>query len=177
MGPGAGFATLSLDSPWGRADVLIMGTSVKIAGFLAAVAWLVVAASASAAASSPVGTWVTKAEPGKPAMTMTIVSWGVGNTRISYSAGNHGVISTVVSNLDGADSPVIANGKATSATIALKLDDQRHATAVSKVNLQPIGSSRWTFSPDFKTLTIDNDFTQSVAGTPAGKSVERWIRQ
>jgi hypothetical protein len=153
-----------------------MRTSVKVGGLLTALAWLVMA-STSSAATSPVGTWVKKAEGGKPAMKMTIESWGVGDTRLSYSAGEHGVLTTVTSNLDGMDSPVLANGKSTPATMAFTLDDQKHATVVSKLNQQPIGISRWSFSSDFKTLTIDNDFTQSVAGMTAGKSVERWTRQ
>jgi hypothetical protein len=87
------------------------------------------------------------------------------------------VVASVTSRLDGADSPVLANGKPTPATLAIRLNDQRHATVISKMNLQQIGTSRWTFSPDFKTLTVENDFTQSVLGGPAGKSVERWTRQ
>lgn len=38
-----------------------------------------------------------------------------------------------------------------------------------------IGASMWTFSSDFETLTIENDFARPVPGTPAGKSTEHWI--
>ena len=143
--------------------------------FLAALVWFVSGAPISAAVTSPVGNWAKPAEGGTPAATMTIESWGIGNTRLSYGA-NEGVVATVASRLDGTDAPVIANLQPTPATIAITLDDELHATVISKMNLQPVGTSKWTFSPDFQTLTIENTFTRAVPGTPAGNSVERWTR-
>jgi hypothetical protein len=86
-------------------------------------------------------------------------------------------VATVASRLDGADSPVLANGEPTPATVAIKLLDEHHARVVSKINLQTVGTSRWSFSRDFKTLTVANDFRKSLAGTPAGKSTETWTRK
>jgi hypothetical protein len=151
-----------------------MGRSAKVGVFLASLACLT--ATAAAAADSPVGTWVKNAEGGEPQATMTIESWGIGDTRLSYPGAN-GAVATVASRLDGADSPVLANGEPTPATVAIKLLDEHHARVVSKINLQTVGTSRWSFSRDFKTLTVANDFRKSLAGTPAGKSTETWTRK
>ena len=67
-----------------------MGTSVKVSVFMGALAWFVLGAPISAAENSPVGNWARDAEGGRPAMSMTIESWGIGNTRLSYGA-NEGV--------------------------------------------------------------------------------------
>jgi hypothetical protein len=110
-------------------------------------------------------------------MTMTIAAWGIRNTRLSCSAGQGGAVATVADRLDGNDAPVLVSKMPTRATISITLDDQLHATALSKMNLQPVGISKWAFSPDFKTLTIENDFIQSVGGMPGGHTVETWTRQ
>lgn len=154
-----------------------MGTSVKVAVSLAALAWLVGGASPAAAADSPVGTWVRQGEAGQPEETMTIDSWGVGHTKLSTSTKGASSVGSITSNLDGADSPIVVDGKASTATVALSLLDQQQALMVTKLNLQPIGVSKWTFSPDFTKLTIEDDFTQAVPGTPAGKSTEHWTRK
>jgi hypothetical protein len=65
----------------------------------------------------------------------------------------------------------------TRATVSITLDDQWHATALSKMSLQPVGISKWAFSPDFETLTIEHDFIQPVGGIPAGRSVAIWTRR
>ena len=154
-----------------------MGTSVKVAVFLSALAWLAVGAAPAAAADSPVGNWVRQAEPGQPVETMTIESWGIGHTKLDTARKGSAAVATIMSSLDGADSPITVNGKPSTATVALTLLDQQQATKVTKVDLHPIGASMWTFSPDFETLTIENDFSQPVSGTPAGRSTERWTRQ
>jgi hypothetical protein len=154
-----------------------MGTSVKVAVFLSSLAWLVGVASPASAADTPVGTWVRQAEPGQPGETMTIDSWGIGHTKLSTTMKGSGAVATIMSSLDGADSPITANGRPSTATVALTLLDEQQATTVSKLDLQPVGASKWTFSPDFETLTIEDDFSQAVSGTPAGKSTEHWTRQ
>ena len=154
-----------------------MRTSIKSAVFVAGLAWLAVGASRAAAADSPVGTWVRQAEPGQPEETMTIESWGIGHTKLGTATTDPAAVATIRSSLDGADSPILVNGHATTATVALTLLDEQHATKVTKVNLQPIGASMWTFSPDFETLTIEDDFAQPVPGTPAGKSTQHWTRK
>jgi hypothetical protein len=45
------------------------------------------------------------------------------------------------------------------------------------MNGKPFGTSKGTYSADFNTLTVENDFSGSVGGNPAGKSTETWIRK
>jgi hypothetical protein len=61
--------------------------------------------------------------------------------------------------------------------MAIKLVDKRHSTTVVKMNGKPFGTSKGTFSEDFKTLTVENDFTATVGGNTAGKSTEIWVRE
>ena len=154
-----------------------MGTSLKVAVFLSALAWWVVGASPAAAADSPVGNWVRQAEPGQPEETMTIESWGIGHTKLDTAVKGSRFVATIMSSLDGADSPITVNSRPSTATMALTLLDEQQATTVTKLDLQPVGASKWTFSPDFTTLTIEDDFSQAVSGTPAGKSTEHWTRR
>jgi len=154
-----------------------MGTSVKVAVFVAALAWVGGAGTPLAAEDSPVGTWVRQGQTGETPMTMTIAAWGLRNTRLSYSAGQDGAVATVADRLDGNDSPVLVSRMPTRATVSITLDDRWHATALSKMDLRPVGISKWAFSTDFKTLTIENDFLQSAGGIPAGQTVETWTRQ
>jgi hypothetical protein len=109
-------------------------------------------------------------------MSMTIAKWGIRNTRLSYDAGQSGAVATIADRLDGNGSPILVDGMPTGATVSITLDDQWHATALSKVGLRPVGISKWSFSPDFTTLTIENDFVQSAGGIPAGQTVETWTR-
>jgi hypothetical protein len=154
-----------------------METSMKLAVFFAALVWLGGAGATSAAEDSPVGTWVRQAEAGEPPMTMTIAAWGIPNTRLIYTASQDGPVATVADRLVGNDSPVLVAGLPTRATVSITLDDQWHATALSKMSLQPVGISKWAFSRDFKTLTIEHDFIQPAGGIPRGRSVETWTRQ
>jgi hypothetical protein len=154
-----------------------MGTSTKLAVFLAALVWAGGAGAPSAAEDSPVGTWVRQGEAGEPPMTMTIAAWGTRNTRLIYSAAPDGAVATVADRLDGNDSPVLVAGMPTRATVSITLDDQWHATALSKLSSQPVGISKWAFSPDFETLTIEHDFIQPAGGIPAGRSVATWTRR
>ena len=84
---------------------------------------------------------------------------------------------TLTSALDGSDAPLLIDGKPSGETMAVKLVDKRHAITTAKMQGKPFGTSKATYSADFKTLTIENDFAGSVGGNPAGKSTETWIRQ
>jgi hypothetical protein len=125
------------------------------------------------AAESPVGTYVKKAEAGKPAMTMTIEQWAPGKARLTYRIQDPPIVLTIVSALDGSESPVLMNGKPSGETMAIKLVDRLHSSTIVKMGGKPFGTSKGTFSPDFSTLTVENDFSGGAAGT----STERWIRK
>ena len=141
---------------------------------------LLVGAPPAAAADSPVGTWVKKTKPGLPTMTLTIEAWGKGKAKLVWTfkgQGMDGVIMSVVSALDGKEAPVLLNGKDSGETMAISLVDKLHSLAVVKMKGKPFGTSKGTYSPDFNTLTVENDFTSAVGGNPAGKTTEVWTRQ
>ena len=87
------------------------------------------------------------------------------------------MVLTLVSALDGNDAPLLIDGKPSGETMAVKLVDKRHAVTTAKMNGKPFGTSKATFSEDFKTLTVENDNSGAVGGMPAGKSTEIWLRQ
>lgn len=86
-------------------------------------------------------------------------------------------VMTVVSGLDGKDAPVLLNGKDSGETMAISLVDKLHSVSVVKMNGKPFGTSKGAFSPDFTTLTVENDYSAAVGGNTAGKSTEVWIRK
>ena len=140
-------------------------------------ALLLTGASPAAAADSPVGTWVKKAEAGKPAMTLQIEQWSPGKAKLTWHVAQANMVLTIVSALDGTFAPLLLNGKPSGETMSIKLIDRRHATGVVKMNGKPFGTSKSTFSEDFKTMTVENDFSESMGGNQAGKSTEVWTRK
>lgn len=145
-----------------------------LAGIVGAV--LLASAPSAAAADSPVGTWVKKAEGGKPGMTMKIDHWGAGKGMLTYFIKDPPIILTVISALDGNEAPVLMNGKPSGETMAITLVDKFRSSTVLKMDGKPFGTSKGTFSPDFNTLTVENEFS-SAAGNAAGKSTEHWVRK
>jgi hypothetical protein len=141
------------------------------------VAALLAGAPPAEAADSPIGTYLKKAEAGKPAMSMTIEQWAPGKAKLTYRIQDPPIVLTIVSALDGSESPVLMNGKPSGETMAIKLVDKLHSSTVVKMDGKPFGTSKGTFAPDFSTLTVENDFSGAAAGGAAGKSTERWIRK
>jgi hypothetical protein len=153
-----------------------MRKSLTISVVLVVFASLLVTASPQAA-DSPVGTWLMKAVAGKPETTLTIEAWGKGGGKLTWRFKGTDLVMTVASAMDGADAPVLFGGKPSGETMAIKLVDKLHSVAVVKMNGKPFGTSKATFSPDFKTMTVVNDFTATVGGNTAGKSTETWVRK
>ena len=144
---------------------------------LIAFASLLAVASPAAADDSPVGTWVKKAEAAKPRITLTIEVWGTDKAKLTYHLKEPPLELTIVSALDGTDAEVLVNGKPSGETMVIKRIDKRRSTTVVKMNGKPFGTSKGSFSEDFKTLTVENDFSGSGGGNQAGKSTEVWIRK
>jgi hypothetical protein len=149
--------------------------SVRV--LLGAFAALLAIASPAVADNSPVGTWVKKAEAGSPKITLTIEVWGTDKAKLTYHLKQSALELTIVSALDGSDAPVLVNGKPSGQTMAIKRIDKLHSSTVVKMNGKSFGTSKGAFSEDFKTLTVENEFSESVGGNQAGKSTEVWIRK
>ena len=141
---------------------------------------LLAGALPAAAADSPIGTYAKKGKDGKGEMTVQIEEWGRGGAKLVWrfkGGGMDGMSMSVASGLDGKDAPVLVNGKPSGETMAIKLIDKLHSSTIVKMNGQPFGTSKGTFSADFKTLTVENDFATSAGGNQAGKTTEVWVRQ
>ena len=136
-----------------------------------------IGASPAVAADSPIGTWVKKGEVGKPTMILTIEEWSPGKAKLTWRIAQAKMVLTVVSALDGSEAPLLINGKPSGQTMAVKLLDKRHTVTTAKMNGKPFGTSKATFSDDFKTMTVENDYAASAGGNTAGKSTEIWLRQ
>jgi len=134
-------------------------------------------ASPAGAADSPVGTWVKKAEGGKPEITLTVEAWGTGKAKLTWRFKGMDLVLTLDAALDGSDAEVLMNGKPSGETMAITLVDKRHSTTIVKMKGKPFGTSKGTFSEDFNTMTVENEFSSSAGGNTPGKSTETWVRQ
>jgi hypothetical protein len=125
-----------------------------------------------------IGTWVRQPIPGMPDMTMTIEECCNGGRRLSYHfmAGKTDMLMTLETRLDGAESPVLVDGKPSPGTMAIKRTDKHHASTVIKQNGAIFGTSTATLSADGKTLTVVNEYASSAGGQP-GKLTEIWVRK
>jgi len=147
---------------------------------LSAIALFCVAAPRSASAQLEIGTWVRKAASNMPSMTMKIESCcGGGGRKLTYkvTVGATETVLTLSTKLDGSDAPVLLNGQPTAESMAIKRVDTHHATTVLKMNGSKFGTSMATLSADGKTLTVESDFATAMAGNPAGKTTEVWVKQ
>jgi hypothetical protein len=62
-------------------------------------------------------------------------------------------------------------------TMAVTRLDDRHYSALVKMNGKPFGTSKGELSVDGKTITVDNDYQAAGGGNPAGKYTEIWDRK
>lgn len=150
--------------------------NVRVAKLASAAA--LVGALGVAQAQVGVGTWVKQAGPGTHVqLTMLVEPCCNGGRRLTYKIGDTKQTMVVESPFDGSEVPVLLDGKPSGETMAIKLVDPFHTTTVVKMNGKPFGVSKGTLSTDGKTLTVENDYSASVGGNPAGKQTELWIRK
>lgn len=129
-------------------------------------------------ADSPAGTWVKRLDAGVPSVTLTIEAWGGGGrARLTWRYAGTNVVMTIASTLDGSDAPLRVNGRLSGETMAIKRIDRLHALTVVKMNGEPFGTSRTTFSEDFQTMTVENDFTATAGASKTSRSTENWVRK
>ena len=108
--------------------------------------------------------------------SMTIEKWG-DSAKLIYHIKDPPIVLTIASALDGSESPVLMNGKPSGETMAIKIVDKLHSVTIVKMDGKAFGTSKGTFSSDFNTLTVENDFTGPAAGGAAGKTTEHWVRK
>jgi hypothetical protein len=142
---------------------------------------LAVARVSPLGAQVSLGTWVRQSQSGGAAggMTMTVEACcGASGRRYVYRlAGRTDVLMTIESPMDGTEVPVMVGGKPSGETMAIKRLDDHHTSTILKMNGKQIGTSKATLSADGKTLTVENDMTETTAGTPGGKGTDTWVRK
>jgi hypothetical protein len=153
--------------------------TITVNAFLYVGALVAVASARPALAQLEAGTWVREAADKMPSMTLTIEACCNGGRRLTYHVplGKTEALLIVETRLDGKDAPVTMAGQPSPQTMAIRRDDDHHATSVIKFNGAVIGTGKSTLSPDGKTLTNLLEYTSSDAGIPPGKYTEIWIRQ
>ncbi|HEY8257611.1 MAG TPA: hypothetical protein VIG08_08125 [Gemmatimonadales bacterium] len=128
-----------------------------------------------------VGTWVKDSTGASPGMTMKVeVCCGPKGRRLTYLIPMKDMAPmtlTVDSPFDGSEAPVLIGGKPSGETMAITWLDSHHVAGVVKMNGKPFGTSKSTLSPDGKTITVENDFSESVGSQTVGKSTEIWVKQ
>ena len=128
-----------------------------------------------------IGTWVQRG-PSKTPLVLTIEMAGSGR-KLTYRVRQpDGKVSeqamlTIVTQLDGQDASMMANGQPTGSTMAIRKLDAHHAITVLKMQGQQYGTSKAEISADGKVMTVENEITLGQPGQDAGKHVEYWDRK
>jgi hypothetical protein len=153
--------------------------TITVKAFLYVGALVAMTSARPALAQLEIGTWVRQATDKMPSMTLTIEACCNGGRRLIYHVpiGNTEALLIVETRLDGSDATVKMAGQASPQTMAIRRDDDHHATSVLKFNGAVVGTGKSTLSPDGKTLTNLLEYTSSEGGIPPGKYTEIWIRQ
>jgi hypothetical protein len=130
--------------------------------------------AALAQAQIPVGTWERTDAQGK-GIVMTVTTCCNGGLRLVYNIpaaqGQPAFTLTVNSPMDGTEVPaLLAGGKPSGETMAIKRLDERHYEGVVKMDGKLFGTSKSTLSADAKTITAEGMYgTQKVT--------ETWVRK
>ena len=126
-----------------------------------------------------IGTWQKR--DSKAPIIMTIERAGAG-LRITYrfpaatAKGLENTTMTIVSPLDGTETPVLVNDKPSAETMAIKRIDPSHSVTVIKMGGQLFGTSRAELSADGKTIRVENENAPGQPGQPA-RTIEYWDRR
>ncbi|HKR80211.1 MAG TPA: hypothetical protein VJR69_10960 [Nitrospira sp.] len=125
------------------------------------------------------GTWVERKPSEQGRQTMTVEEAGSGwklTYQISGPKVPGGALTlTVVTQLDGNDAPVMAAGKPTGQSMAIKRVDSHHTYTVLKLQGKETGISKSELSSDGKVLKVEN---APVGATPdETKHVHYWDKQ
>jgi hypothetical protein len=81
---------------------------------------------------------------------------------------------TVDSPMDGTEVPALVAGKPSGQTMAVKRIDERHYSAIVKMNGKPLTTSSATLSADGKTLTVES---VNQLGGKNETFIETWVKK
>jgi hypothetical protein len=111
-------------------------------------------------------------------ITLSVEACCNGGLRLTYRippmGGQPAAIMTVDSPMNGAEVPTMVGGKPSGQTMAIKRLDDRHFSAVAKMNGQPFGTFQSTVAADGKTMTVESN---TQGGGQTVKVTEIWVRK
>jgi hypothetical protein len=84
------------------------------------------------------------------------------------------IVSTVLTQLDGKDAPVLVEGKPSGQTMGIKKIDSCHAVGVVRFQGKEMGLSKSEISHNGKVLTVETDYADS---NPIRKEIQYRDRQ
>ena len=150
-------------------------TIVRAVASFSTAALLSLVSARRAEAQLEIGTWVKTATANMPELRIKIEACCGGGRRLTYliATGATKTTLTIDTKLDGAEVPVVVDGKPTAETMIIKRVDAHHATNILKMNGKLFASSTATLSADGKTLTVVTDNT----GGPMGKQTDIYVKQ
>jgi hypothetical protein len=146
---------------------------IGASGFLLALNW-----AGEAHAQLGVGTTWLRTDPQGKGIVLSVEACCNGGLRFIWQippmGGQPASTMTADSPMNGTEVPVFIAGKPSGETMAIRRVDDRHYSAIVKMNGQPFGTSNGTVSADNKTMTVDSVFG---VGNQAQKITETWVRK
>lgn len=123
------------------------------------------------------GTWVLREPPQGGRLTMTVEEVASG-WKLTYKIVGPDapgpIYSTVLTQLDGKDVPVLVEGKPSGQTMVINKIDRRHTVGVVKFQGKEMDISKGELSPNGKILKVETDYADS---NPIRKEIQYWDRQ
>ena len=126
------------------------------------------------------GTWVLREPPQGGHLTMTVEEvdpgWNLTYKVVGPDATGT-IYSTVLTQLDGKEVPVLVNGKPSGQTMAIKKIDSRHTVTDVKFQGKEMAISKSELSPDGKVLKVETHYADSNPTGLVGKQIQYWDRR
>ena len=125
------------------------------------------------------GTWVMREPQREGRLTMTIEEVG-GGWKVTYRIAGQppgSPVSTIVTQLDGKDAPLLIDGKPSEETMAIKKIDSRHTETIITFQGKRAGISKSELSPDGKVIKTENEYTSPKPDAPGGKQSQYWDKK
>ena len=123
----------------------------------------------------PTGTWIRRDPMPGGAIALTVEAAG-GGRKLTYKFADASMVMTIVTQLDGKDAPVLLNGQPSGQTMAIKLIDDRHTSAVVKFQGREGSTAKSELSADGKVLKVEN-MAPSAGGGGQVVLVEYWDKK
>lgn len=126
-----------------------------------------------------IGTWVLRDPPQGGHLTMAVEEVGTG-WKLTYKLVGPNApsgSSTVLTQLDGKEAPLLIDGKPSGETMGIKKVDSRHTVTVLKFQGKEFGISKSDLSPDGKVIKTENDYVDSNPNGLVGKQIQYWDKQ